>query len=199
MHRLCFQLSMDWIAPVMSQLMERIHNEQRTRLSTIPSSEVQRCLTAQHLELFHHTATQSMMLLSVAEQFVNFLTDRQLVKNPSSQRLFVALACHQPVLMGSIDIIKPLPTALGSAVITSWQHREKKILGNTKNQTWGCWMRSKYATSVLCSPPPPPPLRNSDLQQRRLKINQPNLTLTNQSSSRPKPNMKRELPYLGYS
>ena len=85
---------MGWIAPVMSQFMERIHNEPRTRLSTIPSLEVQRCLTAQHLELFHHTATQSMMLLSVAEQFVDFLTDRQLVKNPSSQSFFVALACH---------------------------------------------------------------------------------------------------------
>ena len=29
----------------------------------------------------------------------------------------------------------------------------RKILGNTKNQTQGCWVRSKYTTSVLCSPP----------------------------------------------
>ena len=29
----------------------------------------------------------------------------------------------------------------------------KKILGSTKNQTRGCWVWSKYATSVLSSPP----------------------------------------------
>ena len=26
--------------------------------------------------------------------------------------------------------------------------------GNSGNQTWDCWVRSKCATSVLCSPPP---------------------------------------------
>ena len=28
------------------------------------------------------------------------------------------------------------------------------MLGNTENQTWGCCVRSKYATSLLCSPSP---------------------------------------------
>ena len=26
-----------------------------------------------------------------------------------------------------------------------------KIIGNAENQTRGCWVRSRYATSVLCS------------------------------------------------
>ena len=55
--------------------------------------------------------------------------------------------------MGSIDIIKPLSTALSSAVNKSRQNQEK-ILGNAENQTGGCWVGRKYATSVLCSPPP---------------------------------------------
>ena len=30
---------------------------------------------------------------------------------------------------------------------------KRKILGKAENQTWGCWVRSKYATSVLSAPP----------------------------------------------
>ena len=38
---------------------------------------------------------------------------------------FVVLACHKPVLDGSIDIIKPLSTVLSSAVNKSQLHQEK--------------------------------------------------------------------------
>ena len=50
--------------------------------------------------------------------------------------------------MGKIDNIKPLSTALGSAVNKSQQHQDN-FWGNAENQTQGCWVRSKYATSVL--------------------------------------------------
>ena len=30
---------------------------------------------------------------------------------------------------------------------------KRKILGNTENQTQGCWVRRKYATFVLCTSP----------------------------------------------
>ena len=33
---------------------------------------------------------------------------------------------------------------------------KRKVLWNAENQTWGCWVRSKYATSVLLSSLPPP-------------------------------------------
>ena len=46
--------------------------------------------------------------------------------------------------MDSTDIIKPLSTVLSSAVNKSQQHRNK-FLGPR-------WVRSKNATSVLCSP-----------------------------------------------
>ena len=44
--------------------------------------------------------------------------------------------------MGLIDIIKHLSTAVSSAVNKSQLHPE--------NQSRGCWVRSKYATSMLC-------------------------------------------------
>ena len=51
----------------------------------------------------------------------------------------------------SIYIIKPLSTALRSTVNKNQQHQENFFV-NAKNQTQGCWVRTKYATSVLCSP-----------------------------------------------
>ena len=54
--------------------------------------------------------------------------------------------------MGAIEIIKPLFTVQCSAVNKSRQHQET-ILGNAKNRTWGCWVRSKHATFVICRSP----------------------------------------------
>ena len=53
--------------------------------------------------------------------------------------------------MSSIEIVKSLSPVLCSDVKKSQQNQEK-ILGNLENQTQGCWVRIKYATSVLCSP-----------------------------------------------
>ena len=50
--------------------------------------------------------------------------------------------------MRAIDIIKPLYTVLSAAFYKSLQHQEK-ILGDAENWTRGCWVRSKYAISVL--------------------------------------------------
>ena len=50
-------------------------------------------------------------------------------------------------LMGLIDIIKPLSTVPSINLCNI----KRKILGNEENQIWGCWVRSKYATSVLRS------------------------------------------------
>ena len=53
--------------------------------------------------------------------------------------------------MGSINIFKPLSTFLEPAAMIILSSSDKKI-GKVGNRTWGCWMRSKYATYVLCSP-----------------------------------------------
>ena len=61
--------------------------------------------------------------------------------------------------MGSIDIIKPMSTLLSRGVNKSQQNQIisseilRKNFGNAENWTRGCWVRSKHATSVLCSPP----------------------------------------------
>ena len=51
--------------------------------------------------------------------------------------------------MGTIDTIKPLSTVLNLS------NTKRKILGKSDNWTRGYWywVRSKNATSVLCSPP----------------------------------------------
>ena len=54
--------------------------------------------------------------------------------------------------MGSIDILKPLSTVSNNANNKSQQHQEKNSW-NAENQTHGCWVRSKYAAFVQCSPP----------------------------------------------
>ena len=51
--------------------------------------------------------------------------------------------------MGSLDIIKPLPTVLSSAIKEISATLREKFLG-----TQGHWVRSNKATSVLCSPSP---------------------------------------------
>ena len=61
------------------------------------------------------------------------------------------------LLDGFIDIVKALRTLLKAAWSINPIHIEKFLrinFGNARNQTWGCWVRSKNATSVLCSPPP---------------------------------------------
>ena len=45
--------------------------------------------------------------------------------------------------MGSIVIIKPLSTVLGSAVNRSQQHQEKNS-GNFENRTLGCWGQKNF-------------------------------------------------------
>ena len=63
--------------------------------------------------------------------------------------------------MSSIDFIKSLSVVQSSTVSINPSNGKRKMLGNTENQTWGCCVRSKYATSLLCSPPPPcPPYRS---------------------------------------
>ena len=58
--------------------------------------------------------------------------------------------------MGSINITKPLFTFLSAAPFISLSYIDNfflwKFFGNTGSQTRGCWVRNKYATSVLCSP-----------------------------------------------
>ena len=53
--------------------------------------------------------------------------------------------------MGLIDIFKHVSSVLISPVNKSQQHQDN-FLGNAKNWAQGCWVRGKYATSVLCSP-----------------------------------------------
>ena len=68
---------------------------------------------------------------------------------PHSINLFVVLACQKPELDGLDEHFQAtVHSPLTSAV--DWN------LGNSGNQTRGCWVRSKYATSVLCMPPPIP-------------------------------------------
>ena len=57
--------------------------------------------------------------------------------------------------MGSCDILSfSTIHHLSSAVLSiNLGNIEIKILGNAENQIRGCWVRSKRATSVLCSPP----------------------------------------------
>ena len=58
--------------------------------------------------------------------------------------------------MGLINVIKPLlSTALSSRLINyPQQHQEfRKILGNARNQTRGCWVRSE--NSIHCAMPHP--------------------------------------------
>ena len=43
--------------------------------------------------------------------------------------------------------LSSLSTVLSSAMNKSEQDVRRKILGNAENQTWGWWVRSKYATS----------------------------------------------------
>ena len=50
--------------------------------------------------------------------------------------------------MGSIENMKPLSSVPNSAV-----NKHQQLLRNAENQTHGCWVRNKYAASVLCSPP----------------------------------------------
>ena len=58
--------------------------------------------------------------------------------------------------MGLFNIFKPLSTFILSVLLihlSNIDHFSTEIfLGNAGNQTQGCWVRSKYATSVLCSP-----------------------------------------------
>ena len=53
--------------------------------------------------------------------------------------------------MGLIDIIKPL-SLFEAAPSINLSNIKRKILENAENRTGGCWVRSEYATSVLCSP-----------------------------------------------
>ena len=50
--------------------------------------------------------------------------------------------------MGSINIFKPLSTFLSRIDNFS----SENFLGNAGKRTMGCWVRSKYAASVLCIP-----------------------------------------------
>ena len=54
--------------------------------------------------------------------------------------------------MGSNDIFKPLSVHCAAQSINS-SNIKNTIFGNAENQTGGSWVRSKNATSVLCSPP----------------------------------------------
>ena len=49
----------------------------------------------------------------------------------------------------ALSSLGPLFWAVPSINLTIFK---RKILGNSENQTRGCWVRSKYATTVLCSP-----------------------------------------------
>ena len=51
-----------------------------------------------------------------------------------------------------LTISRPLSTFLSSAVNKYCQHQEKNFLEMPRIKPWGCWVRSKNATSVLCSP-----------------------------------------------
>ena len=55
---------------------------------------------------------------------------------------FVRLACHSPVLDGFDCNYHGLCS------------KQRKIIGNARNQTRECWVLSKYGTSLLCGPPP---------------------------------------------
>ena len=58
--------------------------------------------------------------------------------------------------MGSINIIKPLSTFHWPVLLINLSNINNLFLwnnfGNAGNQTRYCWVRSKYASSVLCSP-----------------------------------------------
>ena len=58
--------------------------------------------------------------------------------------------------MGSIHILKPLSTFLQPVPLINLGNIDnfpsEIFLGNARNQTWGGWVQSKYATSVLSCP-----------------------------------------------
>ena len=59
--------------------------------------------------------------------------------------------------MGSIDILKPLSTlldAVPSINPSNIKKFQRKTFRKAENWTWGCWVSSKNATLVLCSPLP---------------------------------------------
>ena len=65
--------------------------------------------------------------------------------------LFALIASHYPLLLGLIDIFKPLSAVLSSAVNLSISATSirRKIIGNAENRMPASWVN---ATSVLCCP-----------------------------------------------
>ena len=68
------------------------------------------------------------------------------------------MACHLPELDGFDQHLQATTHFLLTSVKTSATSIIflLKNIDNAEYQTHGCWVRSKYATSMLCSPPPSP-------------------------------------------
>ena len=70
------------------------------------------------------------------------------------EQVFLVLACHSPVLDGldwhfQASVHFPLSSAINKS---QWHHNfQRKTIIKAGNRTQGCWVRSKNATSVLCS------------------------------------------------
>ena len=81
---------------------------------------------------------------------LGFILNENIRKCQFSLFFSVVLSYYNPVLDGFDWHNQP------SVHSINLSNTKIKILGNGKNRTWSCWMRSKYATSVPCSALSPP-------------------------------------------
>ena len=129
------------------------------------------CITWSWQGLFRATSLSRLVILAVtwlrSDSRRRTVTSRWLDNDSSlsvdlatwlawKKIIFVVLACHLPALDGlDWHFQASYHFTPSSAVNKSQSDIEKFRRIFWGNQTWGCWVRSKNASSVLFSNPPP--------------------------------------------